>query len=121
MVETIRDDGVGLLADFDNRARRAAVKAQRRSTQTIPVIDFAAYRDGAGLAARQDVARALRATCLKTGFFYLVNHGIAQAEFDAAHAMGPQVLPVAARREGEARQEHPSHAPGLDAGGRHEP
>ncbi len=88
MVETIRDDGVALLADFDNRARRAAVQARRRSTQTIPVIDFAAYTGGADLAARKDVAKALRATCVNTGFFYLVNHGIAQAEFDAAHQWG---------------------------------
>ena len=30
----------------------------------------------------------LRAACLDTGFFYLANHGISQAEFDVAHAWG---------------------------------
>jgi len=35
MVETIKDDAVTALADFDNRARRAAVLNQRRSSQTI--------------------------------------------------------------------------------------
>ena len=88
MVETIKDDGVALYADFDNRARREAVKARRRSAETIPVVDFAAYTEGAGLAARTAVARALRAACLNTGFFYLANHGIPASEFDTAHAWG---------------------------------
>ena len=36
MVETIKDDEVGLYADFDNRARRAALKAERRSRADHP-------------------------------------------------------------------------------------
>ena len=69
MVETFKDDAVELLSDFDNRARREAVKAKRRSAQTIPIIDFSAYTNGDGLEARQRVARALRAACTDTGFF----------------------------------------------------
>ena len=46
MVETIKDDAVTALADFDNRARREAVLSDRRSSQTIPVIDFGPYFAG---------------------------------------------------------------------------
>ena len=88
MVETIKDDEVGLYADFDNRARRAALAEKRRSTQTLPVIDFTAYTKDGSLDERKRVARALRAACIDTGFFYLANHGIAQAELDVAHAWG---------------------------------
>jgi isopenicillin N synthase-like dioxygenase len=88
MVETIKDDEVGLYADFDNRARRAALAEKRRSTQTLPVIDFTAYTKSGSLEERKRVARALRAACIDTGFFYLANHGIAQAELDVAHAWG---------------------------------
>ncbi|HVA14173.1 MAG TPA: 2-oxoglutarate and iron-dependent oxygenase domain-containing protein [Stellaceae bacterium] len=88
MVETIKDDEVGLYADFDNRARRAALATQQRSARTLPIIDFAAYAQNGGLVERTRVARALRAACIDTGFFYLANHGITQAELDVAHAWG---------------------------------
>jgi isopenicillin N synthase-like dioxygenase len=88
MVETIKDDDVGLYADFDNRARRAALAAKRRSTETLPVIDFAPYTENRDLEERRRVGRELRAACLDTGFFYLANHGITQAELDVAHAWG---------------------------------
>ena len=88
MVETIKDDDVGLYADFDNRARRASLAAKRRSAETLPVIDFAPYTENRGLEERMRVARELRAACLNTGFFYLANHGITQAELDVAHAWG---------------------------------
>jgi len=88
MVETIKDDAVGLYADFDNRQRREALRTKRRADLTLPVIDFAAYTDKAGLDQRQAVARALRAACTETGFFYLVNHGISAAELDLAHQWG---------------------------------
>src|SRR5579862_8879063 len=88
MVETIKDDDVGLYADFDNRQRRAALAANRRSAQKLPVIDFSAYTNGGSLGERKKVAEALRRACLDTGFFYLANHGISQAEFDVAHAWG---------------------------------
>ncbi|HXQ53830.1 MAG TPA: 2OG-Fe(II) oxygenase family protein [Stellaceae bacterium] len=88
MVETFKDNAVEVLADFDNRARRAALAAKRRSIQTIPTIDFTACTNGGSLEERKRVARALRAACTDTGFFYLANHGISQAEFDVAHAWG---------------------------------
>ncbi len=88
MVETIKDDEVGFYADFDNRARRAALADKRRSAQTLPIIDFAAYTNGGSLDERKRVAADLRAACLNTGFFYLANHGISQAEFDIAHDWG---------------------------------
>ena len=88
MVETIKDDAVTALADFDNRARREAVLSRRRSSQTIPVIDFGAYTNGEGIEARQRVARELRKACVDTGFFYLANHGISQSELDIAHGWG---------------------------------
>ncbi len=100
-VETIKDDEVGLYADFDNRARREALSAHRRSAQLLPVIDFSAYTKDGDLAARQDVARALRAACTDTGFFYLAGHGISQAELDLAHGWGHLFfeMPLAERQK----------------------
>ena len=88
MVETIRDDAVGLYADFDNRARRSVLGAHRRSAQELPVIDFAAYTGDGDIEARRRVARQLRAACTDTGFFYLVHHGISASELDLAHDWG---------------------------------
>jgi isopenicillin N synthase-like dioxygenase len=88
MIDTFKDDAVTALADFDNRARREAVLGQRRSSQKIPVIDFGAYANGDGIEARQRVAQELRKACIDTGFFYLANHGISQAELDVAHGWG---------------------------------
>ncbi|HUK59066.1 MAG TPA: 2OG-Fe(II) oxygenase family protein [Stellaceae bacterium] len=118
MVELIKDDAVGLLADFDNSARREAVKARRRSMQTIPVIDFSAYTKGAGLEERLRVGQTLRAACLKTGFFYLVNHGISQAEFDVAHAWGLMFfeLPRAEKAKID-KSNHPARQGWMPVGG----
>lgn len=108
MVETIKDDEVGLYADFDNRARRAALAAQRRSRQTLPTIDFTAYTQGGSLDERKQVGRALRAACTDTGFFYLANHGIAQGEFDVAHAWGQMFF--ALPRAEKAKLDKSTHA-----------
>jgi isopenicillin N synthase-like dioxygenase len=108
MVETIKDDDVGFLADFDNRARREAVRTQRRSAQTLPVIDFGAYTNGGRIEERRSVARALREACLDTGFFYLANHGITQAEFDIAHAFGLQLFELP--RAEKAKLDKSKHA-----------
>jgi isopenicillin N synthase-like dioxygenase len=118
MVETIKDDDVALYADFDNRARRAAVKALRRSVKTIPVIDFGAYTVDAGPKARAVVARALRDTCLDTGFFYLVGHGITQSEFDTAHAWGLKFfeLPRAVKATLD-KSTHPARQGWMPVGG----
>ena len=88
MVETIKDDAVGLYADFDNRARRDAVLSKRRTASKLPVIDFAAYADDCSLEARRRVARDLRTACMDTGFFYLINHGISESELTVAHDWG---------------------------------
>ena len=54
----------------------------------MPVIDFSAYANGGSLDERKRVARALHDTCIDTGFFYLANHGISQAEIELAHDWG---------------------------------
>ncbi len=88
MVETIKDDEVGLYADFDNRQRRQSLREKRRSASALPVIDFAAYCAESGLEARKRVARSLRDACTDTGFSYLANHGISEAELKVAHDWG---------------------------------
>jgi isopenicillin N synthase-like dioxygenase len=88
MVETIKESDFDVLADFDNRARRAAVLAGRRSAKTLPVIDFAPFMQESALGERRAVADVLRRACIDTGFFYLANHGISEAEFQVAHDWG---------------------------------
>jgi isopenicillin N synthase-like dioxygenase len=88
MVETIKESDFDILADFDNRARRAALAAGRRSAKTVPVIDFAPFVRESTLAERRAIASELRRACIDTGFFYLANHGISEAEFALAHAWG---------------------------------
>ncbi len=118
MVETIKDDAVALYADFDNRARRAALAAKRHSTQTLPLIDFAAYPDGGALEDRRRVARALRAACTDTGFFYLANHGISQAEFDVAHAWGLMFFELARAEKAKLdKSTHPFRQGWMPVGG----
>lgn len=87
-MQTIKDDAVKLYADFDNRQRVQSVGQQRGAVKTLPVIDFSAYTHGESLDARKRVAQALHAACIDTGFFYLVNHGISQAEIELAHDWG---------------------------------
>ena len=118
MVELIKEDEVGLYADFDNRARRAALAAKRRSAETLPIIDFSAYTNDGGLDERNAVARALRAVCLNTGFFYLANHGIAQSEFDVAHAWGQMFfeLPRAEKAKLD-KSNHPTRQGWMPVGG----
>lgn len=88
MVETIKESEFEILADFDNRTRRQSLRAGRRSAKQLPVIDFSPYMAGGSLALRRATAAALRQACLDTGFFYLANHGIAEAEFRLAHDWG---------------------------------
>ena len=87
-METIKDDAVGLYADFDNRQRVKSLAAGLRPAKTLPVIDFGAYARDGDLGARTRVARALHEACTDTGFFYLVDHGISAAELDLAHQWG---------------------------------
>ncbi len=101
MVETIKDDAVGLYADFDNRKLVESLTTKRKSTKELPVIDFTAYSANGTAEQRQSVARRLRAACVDTGFFYLINHGISQAEFDVAHDWGQMLfeLPSAEKQK----------------------
>lgn len=118
MVETIKDDDVGLYADFDNRGRRASLAAQRRSTGEIPVIDFAAYTAGGALDDRKRVAKALRAACMDTGFFYLVNHGISRAELDLAHAWGHVLFELPRAEKAKLNKiSHPARQGWMPVGG----
>jgi hypothetical protein len=87
-VQTIKDDEVKLFADFDNRQRVQSIGQKREPGKTIPVIDFGAYAKNRSLDERKRVARALHDTCIDTGFFYLANHGISEAEITLAHEWG---------------------------------
>ena len=118
MVETIKAEEVGLYADFDNRARRAALAGKRRSARSLPVIDFAAYAQDARREARERVARALRQACTDTGFFYLVNHGISAAEFDLAHAWGQVLFELPREIKAKyAKANHPQRQGWMPVGG----
>ena len=87
-MQTVKDDEVKLYADFDNRQRVQSVGQKRAPGKTIPVIDSRPIRNGGSLEERKRVARALHDTCIDTGFFYLANHGISEAEIDIAHEWG---------------------------------
>ena len=118
MIDTFKDDAVTGLADFDNRARREAVLSDRRSSQTIPVIDFGAYANGEGVEARQRVARELRKACLDTGFFYLANHGISQTELDIAHGWGLVFFEQSRAEKAKLdKSNHPSRQGWMPVGG----
>ncbi|HLI12660.1 MAG TPA: 2-oxoglutarate and iron-dependent oxygenase domain-containing protein [Alphaproteobacteria bacterium] len=55
------------------------------TVREIPVIRFAPFLAGAPEEKRR-VAREIRAACEGTGFFYLAEHGVPQAEIDAVFA-----------------------------------
>jgi isopenicillin N synthase-like dioxygenase len=48
----------------------------------IPLIDFDPFRSGTAVG-KQAVAQAIREACEQVGFFYLGNHGVAQAKIGA--------------------------------------
>jgi isopenicillin N synthase-like dioxygenase len=87
---TVQDDEMALYADFDNRYAAAGGRfgVRRDALAAIPTIDFSAFMRDSSLAERERVARDLRKACIDIGFFYLVGHGISQAEFDELHAWG---------------------------------
>lgn len=51
----------------------------RASRETIPIIDLGPSYDGT-LASKQAVAAQIRAACLHTGFFQIVNHSVGAGE-----------------------------------------
>jgi isopenicillin N synthase-like dioxygenase len=90
MVETIKDDEFGMYADFDNRYLRQDTRfgIERAALARLPVIDLSPFLASGSRAERLRVAAALRAACIDIGFFYLIGHGIAQAELDELVAWG---------------------------------
>jgi isopenicillin N synthase-like dioxygenase len=51
----------------------------------VPIIDFAAFRQGTA-NGKAGIAKEIRDACEDTGFFYLRGHGIAQSTVDAVFA-----------------------------------
>ncbi|MDE0418103.1 MAG: hypothetical protein OXI95_14375 [bacterium] len=62
--------------------RTETIDARTLDISTIPVIDFAPFRNGSGEAQRQ-VAQAIGDACRHTGFFYIINHGIPETGIDS--------------------------------------
>jgi isopenicillin N synthase-like dioxygenase len=60
----------------------------RHALASLPVIDIAPFLRGGSVAEREAVARELRRVCIDIGFFYLVGHGIGEAELDEALTRG---------------------------------
>ncbi len=58
------------------------IDARTLDISTIPVIDFAPFRNGSENSKRQ-VAQAIGEACRHTGFFYIVNHGIQETRIDS--------------------------------------
>ena len=62
--------------------RTETIDARAPDIGTLPVIDLGHFRNGSP-DARQHIARAIGDACRHTGFFYIINHGVAQASIDA--------------------------------------
>src|SRR5215469_9267373 len=60
----------------------------RHALDALPVIDIAPFLNRGSDAERAAVARELRRVCIDIGFFYLVGHGISEAELDEALERG---------------------------------
>ena len=74
--------------------------------EALPVIDIAPFLKGGSLsekdrAERAAVARELRRVCIDIGFFYLLGHGIGEAELEEALARGRDFfrLPLAEKEK----------------------
>ncbi len=57
--------------------------------EEIPIIDLAPML-GSDLAAKRALAAEIRQACIEIGFFYIRNHGVAQALIDATFAECPR-------------------------------
>ena len=118
MAELIGDGDVANFADFDNSARVASILEGRRSSQTLPVIDFTPFACDGSAEARRSVASQLRAACVKTGFFYLVNHGVSEQEFEIAHDFGHLFfMQPRAEKQKIAKIHHPARQGWMATGG----
>ncbi len=77
---------------------------QRGAFDTIPVIDFAAMADGSP-AEKGRVAAEIRQACIRSGFFYIVNHGIDDATIEALFVEAKRffALPIESKLKLRAR------------------
>jgi len=75
----------------------ASLDAMEIADGALPVIDIAALRVGGNHIA---VAAAIRAACLDKGFFYIANHGVADALVQSAFAQARDffALPLEAKQ-----------------------
>jgi isopenicillin N synthase-like dioxygenase len=71
-----------------------SLQAARLSVTQIPIIDVSPLRGGPGRAA---MVEAIGRACREIGFFYAINHGVAQGQIDAVYAEAKRFfdLPVA--------------------------
>jgi isopenicillin N synthase-like dioxygenase len=74
--------------------------ARQMASTEVPVIDLAPARSG-DPAARKRVAAEIAEACRRIGFFYALNHGVAQADIDAIFrtAIDFHSLPLEAKME----------------------
>src|SRR5262245_41024277 len=77
----------------------ASLRGARVPLEEIPVIDFGPFFGPHD--QRKEVALAVGRACRDIGFFYLVNHGVAQSLVDAAFAESRRffALPKARKQE----------------------
>mmetsp|Transcript_51811 Transcript_51811/g.93301 ORF Transcript_51811/g.93301 Transcript_51811/m.93301 type:complete len:424 (-) Transcript_51811:13-1284(-) len=72
-----------------NLSRPAFGATRQAASVSLPIIDIAAYMDPLGRINRADRRRSaqdLDEACQATGFFYLVGHGVPEAEVRALHS-----------------------------------
>ena len=77
---------------------------QRGAFDSIPVIDFSAMADG-DAEAKQRVAAEVRQACIRSGFFYIVNHGVDDATIEALFVQARRffALPIESKLRLRAR------------------
>jgi isopenicillin N synthase-like dioxygenase len=81
-------------------------EVSQQTENIIPGLDLGPYLRGE-TGALDAVASELRATCENVGFFYIENHGIAQALIDRTFAASRRIhgMPVEAKREIELNEQ----------------
>jgi isopenicillin N synthase-like dioxygenase len=75
-----------------------ALQAARLSVAQIPIIDVSPLRGGPG---RREMVDAIGKACREIGFFYAVQHGVAQVQIDQVYAEAKRFfdLPVAEKEK----------------------
>ena len=84
-----------------------SLRAARLSVAQIPVIDISPLR---GAPGRAEMVAAIGRACREIGFFYAVNHGVAQGQIDEVYAQAKRFFgqPVA-EKEKIAIERSPCH------------